>query len=124
MHNIFRLRLGICVHLFAVMVGPGNLFLYVHTCVCNILCRIVSAYRMFLLSFCAARGLRKSPQDLLAILQGKITVSANLRSSPQNFHEKCADKCQNPGSQKALDSERSFRSGWNALRGAPEAGGP
>ena len=36
-------RLGVCVHLFAVMVGPGNLFLYVHTCVCNILCRIVSA---------------------------------------------------------------------------------
>ena len=45
MQNIFRLRLGICVQLFAVMVGPGNLFLYVHTCVCNILCRIVSAYR-------------------------------------------------------------------------------
>ena len=46
MHNIFRLRLGICVHLFAVMVEPGSLFLYVHTCVCNILCRIVSACRM------------------------------------------------------------------------------
>ena len=46
MHNIFRLRLGIIVHLFAVMVGPGNLFLYIHTCVCNILCRIVSAYRI------------------------------------------------------------------------------
>ena len=41
-------RLGICVHLFAVMVGPGNLFLYVHTCVCNILCRIVSAYRIYI----------------------------------------------------------------------------
>ena len=45
MQNIFRLRLRICVHLFAVMVGPGSLFLYVHTCLSNILCRIVSAYR-------------------------------------------------------------------------------
>ena len=48
MQNMFRLRLGICVHLFAVMVGPGNLFLYVHTCVCNILCRIVSACRIYI----------------------------------------------------------------------------
>ena len=46
MHNIIRLWLGICVHLFAVMVGPGNYSRYVHTCVCNILCRIVSAYRV------------------------------------------------------------------------------
>ena len=45
MQNIFRLRLGFCVHVFAVMVGPGNFSLYVHTCVCNILCRILSAYR-------------------------------------------------------------------------------
>ena len=41
MQNIFRLRLGIYVHLFAVMVGPGNLFLYIHISVCNILCKIV-----------------------------------------------------------------------------------
>ena len=27
------------------MVGPGNFSLYVHTCVCNILCKILSAYR-------------------------------------------------------------------------------
>ena len=48
---MFRLRLGICMHLFAVMVGPGNLFLYVHTCVCNILCRIVSAYRIYIYTY-------------------------------------------------------------------------
>ena len=46
MHNIFRLRLEIVVHLFAVMVGPGNYSLHVHTCMCNILCRTLSAYRL------------------------------------------------------------------------------
>ena len=46
MQNIVCLRLTICVHLFAVMVGPGIYSLYAHTSLCNILCRIPSAYRM------------------------------------------------------------------------------
>ena len=35
-------------------------------------------------------------------LQGKMTVSANLRDSPQNFHKQCAEHCQQPGSQTSL----------------------
>ena len=44
-------------------------------------------------SFARIRRLRKSPRYLLAILQGKITVSTNLRDSPQNFRNHRADKC-------------------------------
>ena len=32
-----------------------------------------------------------------------MPVSANLRNYPQNFHNNCADKCQNPGSRNSLD---------------------
>ena len=35
---------GICVHLFAIMVGPGHYSLSTHICLCNILCRIVGAF--------------------------------------------------------------------------------
>ena len=47
--------------------------------------------------FARIRRLRKSLQYSLAILQGKLTVSANLRKSPRNFHKSRADRCQNPG---------------------------
>ena len=35
--------------------------------------------------------------SLMAILQGEIRVSTNLRNSLQNFHNNCADKYQDPG---------------------------
>ena len=37
--------------------------------------------------FARIRRLRKSPQYLLIILQGKMTASTNLGNSPQNFHK-------------------------------------
>ena len=38
------------------------------------------------------RGLRKSLQYLLAVFQRKMTVSANLHNTPQNFHKNRAGK--------------------------------
>ena len=43
------------------------------------------------------RRLRKSPQYLLVILEND-----SLRNSPQSFHNNCAEKCRNPGSQDSL----------------------
>ena len=42
------------------------------------------------------------PESLQYCLQWKMTVSAKLRSFPQNFHSNCAETCQNPGSQNSL----------------------
>ena len=42
--------------------------------------------------FARIRRLRESLQYLLVILQGKMTVSANLRDSPQNFQKNCAEE--------------------------------
>ena len=44
------------------------------------------------------QNLRNTPQNALAILPGKIPVSACLHNSPHNIHNKCADKYQNPAS--------------------------
>ena len=45
-------------------------------------------------------------RQISAILVGhftmEMTVSANLRNSPQNFHDNCRDKCQKPGLQNSL----------------------
>ena len=60
------------------------------TCVCAVFARI--------------RRLRKSPQYILVILQGEGTVSANLRNSPQNFHNSCTERYQSPGSRNSLAS--------------------
>ena len=54
---------------------------------------------MIMLSFVWIRRLRRSPRYLLAVLQWKMTVSANLRHSPQNFRKSCAEKWGSPGSQ-------------------------
>ena len=42
------------------------------------------------------RRLRESPQYLLVILRGRGTVSANLRTSPQNFRKNYAEHTANP----------------------------
>ena len=52
--------------------------------------------------FARIRRLRKSPQYLSVILQGKMSVSANTRNSRLKFHKSCEDTCQNPGSRNVL----------------------
>ena len=59
--------------------------------------------------FAWIRCLHKSLQYLFGSFYiGKMTVSANLRNSPQNFHTNCAGTCQNPGSRNSLASEAMF----------------
>ena len=76
-----------------------------------------------LMFFCAAFArvgrLHESLQHSLANLQGgDKTVSANLRDSPRNFQNECAEKYQ------ILAREMPYRSparssGWRRQRGAP-----
>ena len=61
---------------------------------------------MFCKLFAWIRRLRKSPQYLLVTFTvenyDKIALSADLRNSPQNFHEQCAKRCKSPGSVNSL----------------------
>ena len=50
---------------------------------------------------------------VLVILQGQITVSANLHNSPQNIPNNYAETCHSPGSQNSLTMPREFRR-WRA----------
>ena len=80
---------------------PGNFTSLDFTCFCAVLAR--------------TRRLRNSPQYFLAILQWKITVSANLRNSPQNIHTNCAVKIQSPGSRDSLPPSGAklfYGQGW------------
>ena len=67
----------------------------------------VAAGTFFRAVLAQIRRLRKSPQYFL---QGNMTVSANLRDSPQNFHNHCAEKYQNPGSRNSLECPHAFLS--------------
>ena len=62
--------------------------------------------------FARIRRLRKSPQYLVVMLQGN---HCTLRNSLQNFHNNCADKPQNPGSQKVLTARHAeWPGGWQS----------
>ena len=54
--------------------------------------------------------------------RGKMPVSANLRNSLQNFHNNCAETCQNPGAQNFLHGPIR-RSRLKRRRGSRASGG-
>ena len=62
---------------------------------CSKLCLLQLLLLACLLYFCTVFAricrLRKSQQYLLVILRWKMTISANLRNSPQTFHKKSAE---------------------------------
>ena len=93
----------ICIHIYIHTYTQIHTYLYIYLLfVCTVVAWI--------------RRLRESPQDLLAHSAWKMTVSANLRDSPQNFQNNCAEKQLNPGSQKSKIQDDSLKNSTKSRR--------
>ena len=85
-YTYIYIRISLVVVVVVVVVFLSHIYIYI--LFCTVSARI--------------RRLRESPQYLLVMLHGKMSVFANLRDSSQNFHKHRADKYPKPGSRNSL----------------------